>query len=80
VSQLANSPLRGLCSREWHAEGHSMAAFRPTPLSTLEKSMQQKQHKEPNDRVREVLIEYQQLEFEIERRHIMIPWLMPSRR
>jgi hypothetical protein len=57
-----------------------MAAFRPTPLSTLEKSMQQKQHKEPNDRVREVLIEYQQLEFEIERRHIMIPWLMPSRR
>jgi hypothetical protein len=30
--------------------------------------------------LREVLIEYQQLEFEIERRHIVIPWLMPSRR
>jgi hypothetical protein len=30
--------------------------------------------------LRDVLIEYQQLEIEIERRHIVIPWLMPSRR
>ena len=30
--------------------------------------------------LREVLIEYQQLELEIERRHIVIPWSMPSRR
>ena len=29
--------------------------------------------------LREGLIEYQQLEFEIKRRHIVIPWLMPSR-
>jgi hypothetical protein len=33
-----------------------------------------------SEELREVLIEYQQLEFEIERRHIVIPWLMPSRR
>ena len=28
----------------------------------------------------EVLIEYQQLEFEIDRRSILIPWLIPCRR
>jgi hypothetical protein len=30
--------------------------------------------------LREVLIEYQQLELEIDRRSILIPWLTPCRR
>ena len=30
--------------------------------------------------LREVLVEYQQLELEIERRRIVIPWLTPGRR
>ena len=32
------------------------------------------------EELREVLIEYQQLELEIERRYVVIPWLMPSQR